>query len=171
MRFSKRTVTTAVAAICFMLAAGSAVASHGKVGLWSITITVSGDSQMPDMSKLPPEAQARMKAMGMSTHGNSMTVQHCMAAQEVATDVPKLSGRNMNDCKMVNVQHIGHTMSADMTCSGNFQGTGHVQFTYDSDTHYTGEVTMTGTANGHPVNHDQKMEGRWLSADCGSFTH
>jgi len=62
-------------------------------------------------------------------------------------------------------------MSADMKCTGGFQGTGHVEITYDSDAHYSGEFKMTGVANGQPMTQDQKMEGTWISASCGNVTH
>ena len=94
-----------------------------------------------------------------------------MTAQEVASDaLPTNSSRNQS-CTASNVVHTGKTMSADMKCTGDFQGTGHIEITYDSDAHYAGEVKMNGVANGHPMTQDQKMEGTWvavtrLRADC-----
>ena len=37
-------------------------ASHGKAGLWEVTVQndMGGMSGMPDMSKMPPQARARM---------------------------------------------------------------------------------------------------------------
>ena len=160
---------TALAAILFIPAA---LASHGKVGLWSVTITMGGSAPaMPDMSRLPPEALARMKAMGMSMNGNTITTEHCMTAQEVATDAPHMDDNHARSCTMSNVSHSAKSMSADMTCTGNFEGKGHMQFTYDSEAHYSGELTMIGTANGRSMQQDQKFEGRWVSADCGSVAH
>ena len=126
---------------------------------------------MPDMSKLPPEALARMRAMGMSMTGNSITSQHCMTAEEVASDTPHLDSRQSDNCAMSNVVHQGNSMSADMSCHGNFSGSGHVRITYDSDSHYAGEMTMTGTVNGQLMNREQKFDGQWISADCNGITH
>lgn len=171
MRISKQVVIGGIAAFGLVGVAGVALASHGKAGLWDVTITMGGNAaKMPDISKLPPEAQARMKAMGMSMNGNTMNVQHCMTAQEVAVDKPPTDTHN-KDCTVTNSKITGHTMSADMTCHGDFSGTGHMQFTYDSDTHYSGEVSMTGTAAGHPTTQDNKFEGKWVSADCGAVSH
>ena len=164
-------VALIAAAAMFFAASGVAFASHGKAGLWSVQIQISGMSGMPDISRMPPEIQARMKAMGMSANGNVMTVQHCMTPAEVAQDIPRMDPRAGKMCKFANVQTDSHTMSADMICSGEMQGTGHIAFTFDSDTHYTGVVSMTGTAGGHPVDHEQKIEGHWISADCGGVTH
>ena len=172
MRIRKSVFVAGVAGVALIASAAGALASHGKAGLWSVTVTMGGMSQMPDMSKMPPDVQARMKAMGMNMNGNSMTMQHCMTAQEVALDQPRMDAQSQKYCKMSNVSMMGHTMSADMTCNGEFNGSGHMQVTYDSDTHYMGEMTMNGMSrDGQPVHHDQKFEGRWLSADCGAINH
>jgi Protein of unknown function (DUF3617) len=93
----------------------------GKIGLWNNSITMGGN--MPDVSKLPPEAAVQMKAMGMPVGSNTIRVQHCMTAQEVASDaLPTNSSRNQS-CTASNVVHTGKTMSADMKCTGDFQGT------------------------------------------------
>jgi hypothetical protein len=172
MRSSGRFLIAGIAGAALLGAAGAALASHGKEGLWSVTMTMGGNTAMPDMSKLPPDVQARMKAMGVSAHGNSMTVQHCMTAEEVATDQPRIDPQSAKTCKMSNEKMSGHTMSADLVCSGDFTGTGHMEFNYDGDTHYTGEMKMSGTSkDGTPIQHDQKFDGTWVSADCGGVTH
>ena len=150
---------------------GAAYAGHGKVGLWSMTVSMDGQNAMPDMSKLPSEAQARMRAMGMSMTGNSVSVQHCMTASEVAANVPHLDQRTEKNCKISNLKTTSNTMSADLVCSGDYTGTGHMQYTFDGDSHYMGEVSMDGMSNGHPMHNHEKIEGRWVSADCGSVTH
>jgi hypothetical protein len=165
-------VLAAIVGVAALTITGAAFASHGRVGLWSVTVTMGGAAPaMPDLSKLPPEVAAHMKAMGMSMNGNSITTQHCMTAQEVATDTPHLDSNNNDECAMSNVTHQGNSMSADMACHGNFKGSGHMQITYDSDAHYAGELTMTGTVNGQPISREQKFDGRWISADCKGLTH
>ena len=169
MRFSKIVLLTGLA-LC--AASSAALASHGRAGLWSMSVTMGGDRPaMPDMSQMPPEVQARMRAMGMSMGGNTITVRHCMTPDEVASDVPHVDPRSTHGCGMANVHHDGHTFSADMVCSREFNGSGHMTFTYDGDTHYTGEVVMNGVADGHPVNEDEKIDARWVSPDCGGATH
>lgn len=167
MRISVRRVLAGAAGLAVLAAGGVAYADHGKVGLWSVTVTMGGAAPaMPDMSRMPPEVVARMRAMGMSMGGNSITVRHCMTAQEVTADIPHLDNHSTHGCTMTNLQRSGHSMTADLVCDRDFKGTGHVEFTYDSDTHYFGHVTMTGEADGHPVNSDEKLEGHWLSPNC-----
>lgn len=160
---SKNFLIAMAAGAALIGATGVALASHGKVGQWTVTITMGGGEKFPDVSKMPPEAQARMKAMGMTSNGDSMTIQHCMTADEVANDTLTTQDKT---CKLSNQKVSGHTMSADMTCSGQISGTGHFTVTYDSDSHYTGEMIVNGTSGGQPVHHDQKFDGRWVSATC-----
>ncbi len=140
-------------------------ASHGKAGLWEITVKGGAGARpgMPDMSKMPPEAQARMKAM---MGGHIITVRHCVTAADTANDKPNLS--HSQDCKMTNEKMTGHTFSADMVCTGKLIGTGHVEATYDTPEHYTSTESMKGTVHGHQVDNSTTMEGRWISADCGN---
>ena len=151
----------------------AAFASHGKAGLWEITTTMnmSGMPNMPDMSKLPPEAQAQMKKMGVQMNGNSITTQHCMTVAEVAMDKPPTMQR-MKDCSMEHMTIGGGAMNADMVCSsGAMTGNGHVSVAYSGDSQYTGSMTFDGTAQGHPVNMKNTFQGHWISADCGGVTH
>jgi len=162
----KTTVRTGVALGAAALLPNAALAAHGKAGLWEITTHMS----MPGMSaQIPPEAMARMKAMGIQMPGNqTFTAQHCMTADEVAQDKPPPM-RNQQDCTMSNFTHDAHTVNVDMVCKGeNMDGQGHVTMIYDSDEHYSGTYTFTGTAHGHPANMTTSFEGKWISADCGS---
>ena len=145
-----------------------ALADHGKVGLWSITTKMA----MANMPQIPPEQLAKMQAMGIHMPGgNTMTMQHCMSAQEVASNAPPQLQHN-KDCNMQNMSMSGGTFTADMVCSGDeMQGNGHFTVHYDGDTHFVGKTTFTGTAHGHPVNTSNEMEGTWVSADCGGVTH
>ena len=146
----------------------AALADHGKPGLWNITTKMT----MANMPQIPPEQLAKMQAMGIHMPGgNEMTTQHCMTAAEVKMDRPPLTG-HAKDCTMQNLSVTGSSVKADMVCSsGDMQGNGHLSVSYDSDTHYAGQMTFVGTAHGHPANMTNSFEGTWLSADCGSVAH
>jgi hypothetical protein len=140
---------------------GLALAAHGKAGLWEITTTTN----MPNMPQMSPAQIAQMQAMGMHMPmGQAMTVQHCMTASEVASDSLRPA---RNDCTYSNVKLVGHTFSGDEICHGNFEGQGHFSVTYDSDEHYSGSTSMSGSANGHMMSVSNSFEGKWVSADCG----
>ncbi len=164
--FSRKTMVRAAlvlgAAAVLPLAA---LASHGKAGLWEISTRMS----MPNMmAAIPPDQMARMQAMGVHMpNGQTFTSQHCMTAEEVASDKPPPM-RNAQDCTTTNVTHDARTINVDVVCKGEMDGQGHFTLTYDSDEHYTGNYTFNGSAHGHPASITNSIEGRWISADCGS---
>lgn len=171
MRKPSSRIAAAMCAIG-LVTAGTALAMHGKAGLWQMTVTVGGSdaAHMPDMSNVPPQyqamVQAQMKAHGVSMSGNTITVQHCMTGEEWAAGKPPPVGAHGKNCTMTNVSNTANHMVADMTCSGDNAMTGHVDFSWDSGEHFIGHVTVSGTQNGQPVTHDEKIEGRYLSETC-----
>jgi hypothetical protein len=151
---------------CLAMVPLVALAAHGKAGLWESTVTMNM-AGMPQMPQMSPEQMAQMNAMGVHMPtAHTVTTQHCMTPQEVAQDTPP-TPRSAKECAVSQVKITGHTYSADMTCSGEMEGQGHVSVTYDSDEHYAGTWTFNGAAHGHPVNMTNTFEGKWLSADCG----
>ena len=125
----------------------AALAGHGKAGLWSTTSTMT--MNMPGGPNVPPQ-----------THSATF----CMTQQQVASDVPPSDNPS---CKMQNVHSEGRTVTADMVCHGQMEGTGHFSTTYDSDTHY--RATMSMAMNGMSMNN--AIEGKWLKADCAGASH
>ncbi len=154
----------ALVAAAIAMVPAAALASHGKVGLWDVTSTMT----MPNMPQMSPAQTAQMQAMGMHMPmSHTVSVQRCMTAAQVASDSPPPS--RSKSCTFSNVKVTGHTFSGDEVCSGEFQGQGHFSVTYDSDEHYSGMSTIQGTtASGHSVNANNTFEGKWVSADCGS---
>ena len=63
---------------------------------------------------------------------------------------------------------IGDGMSVDLICTGDMNGTGRLEYVFDSATHYTGSMNFTGTREGQQANMTNTMEGNWVSADCGN---
>jgi hypothetical protein len=152
----------AIAACMAAALPGAVLASHGKAGLWEITIAMN----MPNMPQMAPAQMAQMQAMGMHMPtGHTTTVQRCMTAQEVASDSPPAA--HSKDCTLSDVKLVGHTFSADEVCHGQFEGQGQFSVTYDGDEHYTGTTSMIGSSNGLPMSVSNSFEGKWVSADCG----
>ncbi|MBU6442589.1 MAG: DUF3617 family protein [Alphaproteobacteria bacterium] len=158
-----RTAVLAAAALALLSAPASA--AHGKAGLWHITVTVSG----PGMPAMPAAARAQMKARGVNMpSGHTISAQHCMTAQEVASDRFPFNEPAQQDCKMINLKTVGHTFSGDLVCSGQMTGQGHIAITYETDEHYSGKMAFSGSASSRPLQMNYRYEGRWLKADCGN---
>ena len=156
-----------IAAACAALVEPAALAGHGKVGTWEVSTKMSGGAMagMPDMSKMPPEVLARMKARGMSMNaGGGMTSKFCMTAEQVNTDKPPMTHRG--NCEAQNVKMKGNFFSADVVCKAPSNAKGHIEITYDSPEHYSGKQTTTMTMNGKTQTHEMLLDARWLSPDC-----
>ncbi len=127
-----------VAVAALILIPVKALAAHGKAGLWSSTTTVSIPNQ-------PPQ-----------THSTT----YCMTPQQVASDTPAADPRS--GCTYSNVHVTGRTMTADMTCTGQMNASGHFTSTYDSDTHFNAriDIAMQGMSMTNAI------EGHWVKADC-----
>jgi hypothetical protein len=53
-------------------------------------------------------------------------------------------------------------MSADMTCKGAMNATGHYSSTYDSDTHFVAKINIAMQG----MSMVNTIEGHWVKADC-----
>jgi hypothetical protein len=137
-----------LAAAALIATTGSAFADHGKAGLWQVTTTAS----MP----------------GMAAH--TFSSQQCMTEAEVKSDKLPQTSQNQQ-CKMTNEKVLGSSFSADMVCTGQAKGTGHMSVVYDGATHYNGQMTMAMNAGGRPMSMTNTFEGKWVSADCGKAAH
>lgn len=156
----------AAAAVVLIFSVSPGLAGHGKVGLWKITTTISAPSMA---SQIPPADLAKMKKMGikMPSADDTITVQHCMTAQEVAMDGPPRM-KEQKYCKVANMKAMGQSFSADMVCdSDEMRGTGHFWAAYDSAEHYKGAMKFQGTSRGRPFAMSTAFEGHWMSASCG----
>ena len=158
------------AAIAVGFASSDALAL-GKAGLWNITTTMNFGAGMPQMPQMTAEQMEQMRRMGVQMPammlGKPVTTQRCVSPQDAASSRPPAVTRDGDKCEMQNFQTRGRTITADMVCTGDMNGKGDLQFTYDSDEHYTGLVDFKGTAQGHSANMKITFDGKWLRANCG----
>ena len=151
------------AATLLLLSPGAALAGHGKAGLWN-TSTV-----MNMAMAMPPEVMAQMKKAGMSMPAaQTITTQICMTQAEVDSDKPPQMGKNDTGCDSHVTKQTASSMAADMVCTGQMKGTGHIEVSYSSAEHYTGSYAFHGSVEDHPSNLSTTFKGDWVKADCGA---
>lgn len=157
--------TSMLAGAAMALLSGPALAAHGKVGLWNVTVTMSGRG----MPNIPAAARAQMKAHGIGTpNDHTISARHCMTAEEVASDRLSLKGPTGQGCSLTDLKTAGHTLTGNMVCNGKVKGEGHIAITYDTPEHYSGSMAFAGSAGGPPLHMTYNYEGHWLKADCGN---
>ncbi|HUO88094.1 MAG TPA: DUF3617 domain-containing protein [Rhizomicrobium sp.] len=140
--FSRYVVFLAAAAAVSLLPA-SAQAGHSRSGLWSTTATTT-------MTGMDPQTQ---------------TATFCMTPEQAGSEGPP--GGTTPGCTISNAHMDGRTYSADMVCTGQFNATGSISATYDSDTHYSATTSLV--TNG--VRMTTHSDSRWLKPDCAGAEH
>jgi hypothetical protein len=153
-----------LSAVTLLLAPGTAFAAHGKAGLWNVSTTMG----MANV-QIPPEAMARMKAMGLNMPmGQTFTSQICMTQAEVDADAPPPVSRKESGCTTKVTSQTASSMAAQMVCNGDMKGTGQMQISYSGAEHYAGSYSFKGSMNGHPADMNSSFKGDWIKADCGA---
>jgi hypothetical protein len=168
-------MTTCSAVLIFAAAVSyPALAAEPQPGLWNQTMTMDMSGMaLPQMPAMPPEVLAQMQAAGIQmpnmdySQPRTTTNQYCITPEEIANREPFGEGMD-EDCQQQNFISNDQGMSADLVCTGRMNGTGRIEYVFDSATHYTGSMTFEGTMEGRQANMTNMMEGSWVSADCGN---
>ncbi len=168
MRDDRAIISVAALAL---LALPATVLADGRPGLWEQKTTMTFDGAgMPKMPAIPADKMAQLKAMGIQipdfSKPQTTTIKTCLTEEEIANQkIPE--PKDMGNCTMENRQVSADRMSADLVCTGELQGTGHVEYVFDSETHYTGSMQFNGSRAGQTIAMTHKSEGTWLGEDCG----
>ncbi len=137
----------AIALVLSAIAVPAMATPHARPGFWSTTTMMSMNGG-PKGFRMPPR---------------TLTASFCLTPAQANSDAPKPPSRN---CTIANIRNDGHTVTADMVCHGAMEGRGHFSTTYDSDTHYHSQMTMTTRG----MTMTNATDAKWLKADCVSKT-
>jgi hypothetical protein len=136
-----------------------------KPGLWEST-SVSERSGMPaipadKLASMPPEAQARIKAMSAPT---TTTRQSCRTDK----DLRLFTDDGNKSCKQTVVTSTPVKQEVKMECNmpGN-SGAGTVTIEAKDPEHVNGLVLMHMGANGRNMDMKVTITAKWLSSSCG----
>jgi hypothetical protein len=148
-----------------MFAFGSCAWSQGmKAGLWETTSTMTWQQSPFQEMNLPPAAT---QALGGGTH----SVQVCVTQEQIDKfgTVPPQIG---HQCQLTDLNITASGMTANLTCSGQMNGSGTVTASWADSSHSTGKVHFAGTMqmgpNSAPVEWITEWSSVYKSADCGS---
>jgi hypothetical protein len=147
-----------------------------KLGLWEMAMQpqMSGDTsalmgQQPE--GLSPEERAKRQAMMQTMLSNMQKTRYskeCMTAEKLARGF----GTNHDDtnCKTAVVTNTSTDYEANLQCAGQDGSRSvNVHISAPSSDHVTGSVRTDVSRNGKVMNVNAKIEGKWLSADCGTI--
>jgi hypothetical protein len=122
------------------------------------------------MPQLTAEQQAQLKAAGIKlpTPGEPMISQVCVTAEQAALDTPPNLERTQSGCAAQNVKIAGNRVSADVVCTGQIKGKGHLETTYSGLTHYEGSYRFEGASQGQTQTTNSTFVANFVSGNCGN---
>jgi len=142
-----------IAVATALATASIARAAHfiAEPGLWR------GTSKMESSGQTVP----------MRTHD------HCVTAKEMDDEMKKLSQGPTNNspeetCEKIKFEQTYSTLKWQVKCTGQMEMEGDGSVVFDSGSHYTGTVTMTGNMMGRPMNNVIHLEGQRIGACTGT---
>ncbi len=170
---SKKRIWTLVGSCVVALAALAWGQSQQKAGLWVTTTQMNmGGANAPQMPQLPPGVQLPPGMQMPASPFAPQTTQVCVTQAMIDKYGGPFSNPPRGNCKMTDIKLNSGGMTATMTCSGQFNGTGTVQATFvDANTtkttmHLTG--TMQMGPNSQPMDMTVQSTSTYKGADCGS---
>jgi len=112
----------------------------------------------------------------MESNGQNIPMRshdHCVTAKEMDDEMKKFSQGPMRNtpeetCKKVKFEQTYSTIKWRVECTGKMQMEGDGSVVFDSGSHYTGTVTMTGNMMGRPINNVVHLEGQRIGACTGN---
>lgn len=159
---------------CFIALATCAQGqTRQKPGLWEVTTQMSmAGAGAPQMPQLPPGTQLppgmSMPASPFGPH----TTQVCVTQAMIDRYGGPYSNPQRGNCQMSNISITPGGMTANMTCTGQFSGTGTVQTTFTDGNTTKSTVHITGTiqmgSSSQPMDMTVNSTSVYKGADCGS---
>jgi hypothetical protein len=144
-----------------------------KPGLWEVTTQMNmRGANAPQMPQLPPGVQLPPGMQMPASPFAPQTTQVCVTQAMIDKYGGPYSNPPRGNCKLKDVELKPGGMTATMTCSGQFNGTGTVQATFvDANTTKVIEH-LTGTAqmgpNSQPMDMTVQSTSTYKGPDCGS---
>ena len=168
----RKTLALVFACSC-MVSAASAADDNMRPGLWEITTT---SDLLWFVPQIPPEQMQSLKALA-EQYGVDMpqiqmgaAISKACITEEMAQqkELPIFYQSELG-CSTRNATRSGSRYRLEFTCSGpQLKGNGTAEGILTSPESFTGRTTFEGVAQGHPVNEQADISGRWLNASCGT---
>ncbi|MEZ5290988.1 MAG: DUF3617 domain-containing protein [Vicinamibacterales bacterium] len=177
----KSTIGTALILAGLLAAAAGAAGPVPpiKAGLWEVRMsTLDADGRpmpapgMEGLANMPPEMRARMeealKARGASLPDASGAIKTCLSKDQLSTDRWQQQAAE-SGCTTTYASQSGSTWTWHSTCAGRFAAEADGETTFTGTEAYRTKVVTTSTIRGKRTTTTRIVDGKFLSADCGSI--
>jgi hypothetical protein len=131
-------------------------------------------SLLAQLSDLPIKAGLWETQVSVN-HGSPIAGRSCFSAGTTLSDYLTATNKAASgtQCSVANKAQTAHGIAYDTACNGtSMSSKGHIDFQLPDAEHFNGtsHTTVTGTAQGAPVNMaiDKAFTAKFVSSDCGS---
>jgi Protein of unknown function (DUF3617) len=145
-----------------------------KPGLWEVSITphISGEMPIPEdqLAKMTPEQRARLQAAMQAHQPKPRVYKECMTPEKIARGLEIDPHGDDSSCKRNVVSSSAKALTLHDECNKPERKTvTDVHFEVKGGTQLSGKINVVMTSAGKTMTVNNTMEGKWLSASCGTI--
>jgi hypothetical protein len=160
--------------VSFTAPVASAQKIDVKLGLWEVTTTTETNGMPPmpaiDMSKMPPEARARIEAAMKARQAKgprTQTHRNCLTQEKLDKDLFKDENEQDATCKRTVVSRTSTSQDIKIECSGRMKMTGEARFTATSRESVNGSFKIMSGDGANNMTINSTISAKWLGPACG----
>jgi Protein of unknown function (DUF3617) len=181
MHFARRNLLPAAvaglvctAAVTMLVQAADITKPNIKPGLWEVTTNPKMSGQMPipeeQLAKMTPEQRARLQAAMQAGGSKPRVYKECMTPEKIARGFEMDRGADEASCKRTIVSSTANELTLHDECSrgADRKSVTDVHFEIKSGTQMNGKINVVVTSSGKTMTVDSTVQGKWLSASCGT---
>jgi hypothetical protein len=183
MQFTPRNlIKVAVASVACAAAGGALVQAaqmtkpNIKPGLWEVTTNpkVSGEMPIPEeqLAKMTPEQRTRLEAAmkaGIANGNKPRIYKECMTPEKIARGFEMDRGADEASCKRNIISSTASELTLHDECDNpKRKSVTDVHFEIKGGTQMNGKIDVVITSSGKTMTVDSTVQGKWLSASCGT---
>jgi hypothetical protein len=180
MHFAPRTLLQAAVAslacaatVTALVQAADFTKPNIKPGLWEVTTNPKMSGQMPipeeQLAKMTPEQRARLQAAMQAGAGKQRVYKECMTPEKIARGFEMDRGEDQASCKRTIVSSTSNELTLHDECTRpERKSVTDVHFDIKGATQMNGKIKVVVTSSGKTMTVDTTVQGKWLSANCGT---
>lgn len=159
-----------------LAAAASPITLNLRPGLWQMTTQgqTTGSLPIPPemLARMPPERRAKFEAAMAASQARASApraFEQCITRKSLQRGIEVDEKQSSNHCRPTVLSSTATVMDMSMQCGDpRHSMSGRFHFEAASPESVAGTVDMTIGAGGKPIHMHRVIQGKWMSADCGS---
>jgi hypothetical protein len=179
MHFASRKLLQAVftgLAVTALVQAAEFTKPNIKPGLWEVTNNpqISGEMPIPEdqLAKMTPEQRTRLQAAmqaNMAKTTKPRVYKECMTPEKIARGFETNANADDSSCKRNVISSTANELTLHDECDKPERKTvTDVHFEVKGGTQMSGKISVVINSAGKTMTVNSTIQGKWLSANCGT---